>query len=115
MEIHIYHHILPAPGDPATTAALRSINQKLEQIMSAVSQFNTKLNAFLDQQAEATQGLTEDVQFLKDELERINNSGGPISAEDQASLDASLERVSGISAKLTALNALTPPKAPAEE
>lgn len=101
--------------EAVTPAVLANINTKLDNIMSAVSEFNTKLNAFLDQQADATQGITEDIQFLKDELDRINNSPGPISAEDQASLDASLERVRVAQEKLTALNALTPPKAPPVE
>lgn len=80
--------------------------------MSAISDFSVKLQAYFDRQDAAISGISSDLQFLKDQLTAIQNSPGPISTEDQASLDAALTRMQATSDKLDALDALTPPAAP---
>lgn len=82
------------------------------KIMSAISDFAAKQNAFNDRQDAAVAGVTADVQFLKDEIIKLQNSPGPISPEDQASLDALQARAEAAVVKLEALDAATPPVPP---
>ncbi len=86
------------------------INQ--EKIMSAISDFAAKMNDHNNQVDAAIEGLTGDVGSLKDQITALQNSAGQITPEDQASLDAIEKRAQGISDKLEALDALTPPTPP---
>lgn len=88
------------------------ITEKLNTIMSKISDFATALNAFNDQMDTAVQGLTDDVKTLNDKITELQNSSGAITPEDQASLDAIQARAKVIADKLTALDALTPPPPP---
>jgi len=87
--------------------ALMEIN-----IMSAISDFAAKTNAFNDRIDTAIAGLQTDVQTLNDLITKLQNSPGQITPEDQASLDAIQARASAVADKLDALDALTPPPAP---
>ena len=80
--------------------------------MSAISDFNDKLQAFFSRQDTALTDLQGDVQNLTDQITALQNSAGQITPEDQALLDGIEARVSTISDKLDALDALTPPPAP---
>ena len=90
-----------------------NINERLDKIMSAISDFAAKQNAFNDRQDAAVEGLTTDVNALKAEIQKLQNSPGTITPEDQASLDSLQARAEGIATKLEALDALTPPTPPA--
>ena len=83
-----------------------------ESIMSAVSDFAAKQNAFNDRMDTAVAGLQGDIKALNDEIKKLQDSQGQLSAEDQASLDLLQERGLAISDKLDALDALTPPVPP---
>ncbi len=85
-----------------------------ETIMSAISDFAEKQNAHNDQIDAAISGLTEDVKTLNDLIATLQASQGSITPEDQATLDDLQARSQVIADKLTALDALTPPPAPAE-
>lgn len=95
---------------------LLAIKEKLAQmetrIMSAISDFAAKQNAFNDRIDAAVAGVTADVQVLNDKIAELQNSSGQISPEDQASLDAIEARGQALTDKLEALDALTPPKPP---
>ncbi len=80
--------------------------------MSAISDFAAKQNAFNDRQDKAISGLTDDIKNLTDEIAKLQASAGQITPEDQALLDGIQTRAQGISDKLDALDALTPPVAP---
>lgn len=94
--------------------------------MSAISEYAGKMDVHHDAQdvelaaiSTAQEGLAGDVAFIKSELERINNSPGQITAEDQASLDRLLARAGAMTTKLTdtknrltALDDMTPPAPP---
>jgi uncharacterized protein YaaN involved in tellurite resistance len=91
---------------------LHHIKHKLEDIMSAISDFAAKQAAHNDKIDKAIDGLTADIQALKDLIATLQNSPDEISAEDQATLDA-LETKAGQTAdKLAALDDLTPPTPP---
>lgn len=83
-----------------------------KEIMSKISEFATKQNAFNDRVDAAVTGLQQDIKTLNDLIEQLQNSPGEITPEDQASLDALEQRGDAIAAKLEALDALTPPPVP---
>lgn len=80
--------------------------------MSAISDFATKQNAFNDRLDAAIAGIQGDVDTLNAAILKLQNSAGAITPEDQATLDALQARGAGITAKLEALDALTPPTPP---
>jgi hypothetical protein len=86
--------------------------ERFLQIMSAISEFAAKVNAFNDRQGAAVDGLVADVHGLKDLITQLQNSNGAITPEDQALLDAIEGRASAITDKLEALDAETPPVVP---
>jgi len=90
----------------ATKHDLKELEHK---IMSAISDFTTKVQAFFDRQDKAITDLQDDVKTLNDQIAALQASNGAITPEDQAALDAITERASTISDKLDALDALTPP------
>ncbi len=90
-----------------------TIRQTKEQIMSAISDFAAKQNAFNDRMDAAITDLQGDVKTLNDEIAALQASPGTITPADQALLDGLQTRASGIADKLDALDALTPPAPPA--
>lgn len=95
-----------------TQSILRRIRKMERNIMSVISDFAVKQNAFNDRVDAAVTGLQGDIQALNDKITELQNSPGTITPEDQASLDAIQTRAEGIAAKLEALDALTPPTVP---
>jgi predicted nucleic acid-binding Zn-ribbon protein len=91
---------------------LDRIAETERKIMSAISDFAVKQDAFNDRQDAAITGLQGDVQALKDEITKLQNSPGTITPEDQATLDRIQARSETIATKLEALDALTPPTPP---
>jgi len=88
------------------------LKKAVDEIMSAISEFAAKQDAFNSRVDAAIVGLTGDVQTLNDKITELQNSAGQITPEDQALLDAIQARSEVIAAKLEALDALTPPKPP---
>ena len=103
-----HHH----EGNDQSDRLAHLINERYSQIMSAISDFNDKLKAFFDRQDTAITDLQGDVKSLQDQIAALQNSTGTITPEDQALLDGITTRVSAVSDKLDALDALTPPAAP---
>lgn len=101
-----------ASSQTGTNSILIRMDTMEDNIMSAISDFAAKQNAFNDRIDTAVQGLTGDVTALKDEITKLQNSPGTITPEDQASLDAIQARTDAITTKLEALDALTPPTPP---
>lgn len=91
---------------------LDSIEQKVTNIMSAISDFVGRQNAFNDRLDAAVDGVAADVQQLKALIEKLQNSPGQITPEDQALLDQLETRVGAAVTKLEALDAMTPPEPP---
>ncbi len=82
--------------------------------MSAISDFAAKQNAHNDAMDKAIEGITGDVAFLKGEIERLQNTGGTLTADDQAIVDGLETRTAALADKLGALDALTPPVPPTD-
>lgn len=83
------------------------IDQKADNIMSAISDFNAKVSASFDKLGTAVDGVVADVAFLKDQIAKLQNSPGTITPEDQATLDALQARADALSAKVSDLDAAT--------
>jgi hypothetical protein len=77
-----------------------------------IAEFAAAQKAFNDRQDAAVTGLQGDVQSLNDKITELQNSAGAITPEDQALLDDLQTRGEAITAKLEALDALTPPVPP---
>ncbi len=83
-----------------------------DAIMSAISDFAAKQNAHNDRVDTALTGIQGDVKFLQDTIDKLQNSPGSITPEDQALLDALDARADVTASKLEALDALNPPVPP---
>ena len=79
-----------------------------DKIMSKVSEFAVKQNAFNVKMDEAITGIQGDVKSLNELIVTLQNTQGEISTEDQTLLDEIEVRATEIVAKLEALDALTP-------
>lgn len=93
-------------------ATKQDLKETEQRIMSKISEFAEKQNAFNDRVDAAVTGLQGDIQALNDKITELQNSPGQITPEDQALLDAIQTRSEGIAAKVEALDALTPPVVP---
>lgn len=103
-----------------TTEGLRSLSLVLAQldlgnmekrIMSAISDWKEavdktfdEIDTKLDTASTKLTGLTDDVAFLKETIEKLQTNPGPITPEDQALLDAAQARVNALSAKAAAVS-----------
>lgn len=94
-------------------SVLGHIEHNIKVIMSAISDFATKLNTFFDKQDSDIDALTSEIALLNTEITALQNSAGAITPSDQALLDSIQTRVSGIVTKMDALSAATPPIPPA--
>lgn len=102
-----------------TNEGLRSLSLVLTQldlgnmekrIMSAISDWKEavdktfdEIDTKLDTANTKLTGLTDDVAFLKETIEKLQTNPGPITPEDQALLDAAQARVNSLSAKAAAV------------
>lgn len=80
--------------------------------MTVISDFAAAVTAFMDRQDQAVADLQGDVKSLEDQIAALQASGG-ITPADKALLDGIQARASAVADKLDALDALTPPVAPA--
>lgn len=81
--------------------------------MSAISDFAAKQQQFNSRMDAAVDGLTQDVATMNAKILELQNTSGAITPEDQALLDELQARGEAISAKLEALDGMTPPAPPA--
>ena len=98
----------------ANLVTLKDLKAMERKIMSVISEFATKQTAFNERQSTAIDGLSTDVKALQEKIEELQNSPGEITPEDQALLDDLTTRAEGITAKLEALDNLTPPVPPTQ-
>jgi hypothetical protein len=112
-DVHFhFHEPLHVKLETVTPAALAELNTKLDNIMSAISDFAAKQAAHNDAIDAAVIGLQGDIKALNDKITELQNTSGAISPEDQALLDGIEARSAAITVKLAALDALTPPPVP---
>lgn len=82
--------------------------------MSKVSQFADRVNTAFGKLETAVDGVTTDVAALKAEIEKLQNTPGDITPEDQAILDGIQARAEALGDKAAALDELTTPPTPEE-
>ncbi len=75
--------------------------------MSAISEFADKVNTSFDALGTSVDGIVADVQFLKDEIARLQGTAGQITPEDQAILDGIQARTTVLAEKVKALDDAT--------
>lgn len=75
--------------------------------MSAVSDYAVEVNKSFDEVDAALEvastkfaGITDDVAFLKETIDKLQNNPGPISTEDQTLLTAAQTRATGLATKV---------------
>jgi len=73
----------------------------------AVVAYTDAVNAQFDIIDPAIDGLVDDVAFLKETIEALNNRPPGFGPEDQALVDAALARLVGMGARVTALDSAT--------
>jgi len=78
-------------------------------IMSKISEAAERQNARFDQIETAVTGIADDIKILNEMIETLQTTPGPITPEDQATLDALEARGAALAEKLTALDAANPP------
>jgi hypothetical protein len=76
--------------------------------MSLISDFGSAVQSYFDRTSTATDAIAADLAVLKAKVLELQNSTST-SEQDQAALDAIQARITGITLKLEALDALTPP------
>lgn len=108
-----FHEPFRLQVEAVAPAVLTQINQQLQLIMSAISDFAAKQTAHNDAIDAAVSGLQDDIKALNDKIAELQTSTGTITPEDQALLDGLEARGAAIADKLAALDALTPPVVPA--
>lgn len=86
--------------------------------MSKISESAARQNEHLDLIEASLAGITEDVRLLNEMIENLQNNPGPISEEDQQTLNALEARGAALAEKMSALDAANPkptePPPPAE-
>lgn len=82
--------------------------------MSAISDYAAKQAAFNARLEKSIDGLVGDVATLNDLIEKLQNTPGPISAEDQATLNELETKGDALASRMELLDAQTPPAVPAE-
>ncbi len=96
-------------GDDQLKLILQGIEKLESTLMSAISDFAAKQKAHNEKLATSIDGLVADVQSLNDKITELQNNPGPISPEDQATLDELEAQGAALSEKAAALDELTPP------
>lgn len=115
MNLHVFHHHHFADSgnaDSATATLLAEILENQKTIMSAISDFATKLSAFQDAQDKAIADITTEIAALNTTIAALQNSTGAITPSDQALLNTAEARASAAATKLAALDTLVPPPVP---
>lgn len=80
--------------------------------MSAVSQFAEKQNAHNARMSAALNGVSEDIAGLNELIVKLQTAPGPISSEDQATLDSLEAAGEALATRVEETDKITPPVAP---
>ena len=118
-EVHHHHHIHFAHDtdrerwEKEVVGTLHMITQQGARIMSAISDFAAKQDAFNTRIGTSIDNVVADIQTLNDLITQLQNSAGTVTPEDQALIDQLEAKGSELATKAEALDGLTPPKPPA--
>lgn len=89
---------------------LRNLHEMKDEIMSAISDFSDRVKESFTTIGQSVDGITSDFAQLKALIEKLQNSPGSITPEDQATLDQAETQIKGIADKLKALDEATAPE-----
>lgn len=89
------------------------ILQLLYKIMSAISLFAEKQNAHNARMSAALGGIVSDIDGLNELIQKLQTTPGPISAEDQATLDSLEAAGEALAARVEETDHITAPVVPA--
>lgn len=97
--------------DSETISALNRVEQKLDNIMQAITEFSNRVNAAfdaigtsVDEIVMSQAGIAGDVAGLKAIIEKLQTTPGALTPEDQALLDALDAKVLQLQGKTTAVS-----------
>lgn len=107
MRFDVYHHF---DSQTDLVAAIHTLERK---VMSAISDFQTRVNAKLEAIGTGIDGIDGDVKFLKEQIAALQASVGTVTPEDQAIIDAMEARIGTLADRVTAVDAETAPLTPA--
>lgn len=88
------------------------IIQLLNNIMSAISVYAEKQNAHNARMSTALNGISDDIAGLNELIVKLQTTPGPISAEDQATLDQLEAAGEALATRVEDTDAITPPVVP---
>ena len=88
------------------------ISNRLEDIMSAISDYAAKVTAYFDRMDKAHDDIQTELKALADQIAALQASPGVLTPEDQAALDAIQARASKAADAADALDTLPKPAAP---
>jgi hypothetical protein len=111
VNFHHHHHLDPALERLLLQAFSTLITQG-DAIMSTITDYGAKVTAFQNQISTALDDIKTEISSLNDKITQLQNSPGPISTEDQATLDAAQTQIQGLVTKAQALDSINPPPAP---
>lgn len=78
------------------------MSKAIEDYAAAVNAQFDAISTSVDEIVASQTGIAGDVAFLKDTIDKLQNSPGPISPDDQTLLNAAQERVNGLATKAAA-------------
>jgi chromosome segregation ATPase len=114
ISIHFFMHLPSA--DDALRDQLEKISQQLNQtertIMTAISDYAAKQQAFNAELGNAIDGIAADIAELNTTITTLQGTQGPVTAEDQALLDQAEAQSAALVDRIKAVDALTPPVVP---
>lgn len=112
--VNVYMHTKDAEDLTRILNGIFFLQKRGDNIMTIISDFVAKQKAHNDKQSKAMDELVEDIKNLNDKIAELQSSAGQVTPEDQALLDDLDSQAQTVSDRLDALNALTPPKPPAD-
>lgn len=94
-------------GSGGRLATKRDLDEMEQRLMTAISDFAAKVDTAFASIHTAVDGIVTDVNWLKSEITRLQNTQGQITPEDQAILDGLESRAGALVTKVQALDAAT--------
>ncbi len=105
-------HELRAMREERRTDNTATIIKLLTTMATQIQQFADKQNAFNARLGTAIDGVVADIKTLNDLITQLQNNPGPISPEDQATLDNLQATGEALAARLESVDQMTPPVVP---
>ena len=106
------HNFGSHPALKAIQQQLTALTQKVEHLMSAITDFAAKVNGYFDKQDAAVADIVTEMKDLNDQIAKLQGTSGAITPEDQALLDGVQARAASVTDKVAALDTIVKPVVP---